>query len=179
MHSLEANNPLVVLLAVLVSVATLDALIGFRLLPRTARFFVNNLAVDPLARRASRRETVQREEVTKEVVANLKEIVSEAITDTLKTTNDGASIPDLRGDIERLTEAQAESNRRQEAQHLATVSLETTMHAFAARLSEVGRKSDVATGFARKSQELVAEYVSEQNALTKAAREGTINRRKS
>lgn len=85
----------------------------------------------------------------------------------------------------------ADLARGTKANHIAIVSLETTMHAFGERLQEVGRKSDAATKAAEradaaavranqaavKAQSHTEELIAELSAVNGAGRKRIIDRR--
>lgn len=69
--------------------------------------------------------------------------------------NEDKLIDKVRGVVESV----AVLERQGRAQHIATVALDTTLAMHGDRLSEVGRKADVAQKSAARSERLISEYI--------------------
>lgn len=73
--------------------------------------------------------------------------------------------------------AQNDLARIGHANHIAVVSVETTVLGFGERLTAIGMKADQATKRAEAAHKIVSDYIYEQNIIDDAVRRGLIDRR--
>lgn len=78
---------------------------------------------------------------------------------------------------ESMLVAQNNLARIGHANHVAVVSVETTVLGFGERLTAIGMKANSAFGRAEEAQRIVTDYVHEQNIIDDAVRRGLLDRR--